>query len=225
MDYEGALRRYLRAEQRSPARPFSSPLTASALRRIAATPSRELTAFYKLPAGTRLAAHQARALRHCLLGWGAGRNTLLALESGLGRTAVVCALLQAIRRYISAAAGAPFLVLVEEGRVARVAEMIRAWTDIECVCYDGGAADRKVCREHEFLYAKEIAAGVARVDEDKDRLGPRCFVTRHFKPECECHINITTMHTKHSITILLTPSTYKPNPNTPPKKRTAPQAS
>ena len=79
-----------------------------------------------------------------------GRNVILGDEMGLGKTAQCISVIEYVRKNLIRRRQ-PVCVVAPLTTLGHWKREMEKWTDMNAVVYDGSAADREMCAEHEFF--------------------------------------------------------------------------
>jgi superfamily II DNA or RNA helicase len=100
--------------------------------------------------GGQLRDYQAEGVAWMLANFVNQRNSILADEMGLGKTLQTAAVADILAHTLNR--GGPVLIVAPLSTLTHWHREFLRWTDLNAVVYHGSAEDRKLIREHEFVY-------------------------------------------------------------------------
>jgi SNF2 family DNA or RNA helicase len=100
--------------------------------------------------GGQLRDYQAEGVAWMLANFVNQRNSILADEMGLGKTLQTAAVAEILAHTLNR--GGPVLIVAPLSTLTHWHREFLRWTNLNAVVYHGSAEDRKLIREHEFVY-------------------------------------------------------------------------
>ncbi|CEF98466.1 Helicase, C-terminal [Ostreococcus tauri] len=100
--------------------------------------------------GMSLREYQVTSFEWMVSNYYRGRNVILGDEMGLGKTAQCISVMEYVRKNLMRRRQ-PMCVVAPLTTLGHWKREVEKWTDMNVIVFDGSAADREVCIEHEFF--------------------------------------------------------------------------